>query len=108
MTEPPEEAAKSGFPYDVEQTRLDIKLTREELGETVQELVRKVNVPARAKEQVGQVAGKMRETMPPSVAEKAEQLIVAVRRNPWPAIGAAVLTFALLRRIARWCKGPTC
>jgi hypothetical protein len=105
MTKSPEEAAKKGFPYDVEQTRLDIKLTREELGETVRELVHKVNVSARAKEQVGQVAAKMRETVPPQVAEKAEQFVVAVRRNPWPAIGAAVFTFALLRRIAWSCKG---
>jgi ElaB/YqjD/DUF883 family membrane-anchored ribosome-binding protein len=103
----------------VEQARLDIELTREELGETVQELVHKVNVPARAKEQAEHVAerakeqaehakeqaehvaGIVREKVPPPVAENAERLAGAVRRNPWAAIGTLVLMLVLLRTIAR-------
>jgi hypothetical protein len=101
MRESSEETAKSAFPYDVEQARLDIEPTREELGETVQELVHKTNVPARAKEQAEHVAEIVREKMPPPVAENAERLAGAVRRNPWPALGTVVLMLMLFRTIAR-------
>ncbi|UJW29100.1 DUF3618 domain-containing protein [Saccharothrix sp. AJ9571] len=68
---------KASFPRDAEQARVDIELTRQELGETVEALAHKVNVPARAKEQ-------------------AQEVAVSVRRNPWPAVGGGAAVLALL------------
>ncbi|MBN6040666.1 DUF3618 domain-containing protein [Amycolatopsis sp. 195334CR] len=70
-------AEKAGFPHDAEQARVDIELTRQELGETVEALAHKVNVPARAKEQ-------------------AQQAAVSVRRNPWPVAGGGAAVLALI------------
>ncbi|EHR60244.1 DUF3618 domain-containing protein [Saccharomonospora cyanea] len=39
------------FPQTVEQARTDIELTRQELGETARELMNRLNVGERAKEQ---------------------------------------------------------
>ncbi|QFU88888.1 DUF3618 domain-containing protein [Amycolatopsis sp. YIM 10] len=70
-------STETGFPRDAEQARLDIELTRQELGETVEALAHKVNVPARAKEQ-------------------AQQAAVSVRRNPWPVAGGGAAVLALI------------
>jgi hypothetical protein len=100
MSEPAKEK-KSDFPYDADQARVDIELTREELGDTVEVLAQKVNVPARAREQVEQVADRVREKVPDPVVEQAEQFAVAIRRNPLPVVGAVLVGFFVIRRLAR-------
>lgn len=48
-------------PTDPEQLRQDIERTREELGETVEALIAKADVKARARERVGELSGRLRE-----------------------------------------------
>lgn len=43
------EREESSFPRDPHQARMDIELTRQELGRTAQALAHKLDVPARAK-----------------------------------------------------------
>jgi len=48
---------REGFPYDAEQARLDLELTRQELGETAQALAEKVRVKAKTTERVAITTG---------------------------------------------------
>lgn len=99
-----DEKKPAPFPANAEQARLDIELTRQELGETVEALAHKVNVPARAKEQVDQVKAKVKEKVPEPVAEGAVQVADTVRRNPWPIAGGVLALLILIRLIARRSK----
>lgn len=59
------------FPQTVEQARTDIELTRQELGETARELMHRLNVGERAKEEFhdrSQVALRFMRTNPVVVA----------------------------------------
>lgn len=40
-------AERPGFPYDAEEARVDAELTRQELGETAQELAKRVKSTSR-------------------------------------------------------------
>ncbi|WP_199430113.1 DUF3618 domain-containing protein [Qaidamihabitans albus] len=109
MNTPEEPRAESGtereFPRDAEQARTDIELTREELGDTVQALAEKANVPERAKEQLHerteQARDLMRDKLPPPAADRVEKVAGTVGRNPAPIVGAAVLAVILVRLIVR-------
>lgn len=97
--------SKSEFPHDANEARTDIELTRQELGDTVQALAEKANVPARAKEQFHerseQARSKMRDTLPPQAADRVEQAASTIGRNPAPVIGGVVAAVILVRLIMR-------
>jgi hypothetical protein len=94
-----EEKTPPEFPRDAEQARIDRDLTRQELGETVQELAHKVNVGEQARERAQHAADSVRERVPPPVASGAEQLMTAVRQNPLPAAAVAVVVLVLVRKL---------
>ena len=58
----PEPADAQSVPDDPEQLRQDIERTREQLGETVEALVAKTDVKAQAKDKVGQLTGRLKDT----------------------------------------------
>jgi hypothetical protein len=64
MTTEPREGsdgeARPAPPADPEQLRQDIERTREELGETVEALIAKADVKARARERVGEISERLR------------------------------------------------
>jgi Protein of unknown function (DUF3618) len=103
-----------------EQLQEDIENAREQLGDTVEALAHKVNVPARAKDSmhdaVQKVQGKAGELgdeatvlankavakLPPQARGRANQLVATIRQRPLPAalaaVGALLVTMRLLRR----------
>ena len=91
-------------PEETERLRAEIEHTREQLGETVQALTHKVDVPARAKEKLQQTReaaqDRARQVAEP-VLHGGEQAIVAVRRRPMPAAAVAVLAVLLLGWLLR-------
>ncbi|PRX48616.1 uncharacterized protein DUF3618 [Prauserella shujinwangii] len=109
MNIPEEQRTESGtereFPRDAEQARTDIELTRQELGDTVEALAEKANVPARAREQLqqrsDQAVQKARESLPPEAAHRVEQAVETVNRNPAAVLGAVVATVIVLRLVLR-------
>lgn len=96
---------KRGFPTNAEQTRADIELTREELGDTVEALAHKVNVRERAgevwqektepvREKAQHAVDRAREVTPDPVIHSAANAADAVRKRPAPVLigaGAAVI-----------------
>ncbi|AHH98067.1 hypothetical protein GCM10010174_05220 [Kutzneria viridogrisea] len=66
--------------------RADIELTRSELGDTVEALAHKVNVPARVKEQV---------------RPRVRHLVNTVQRRPGPSIAVAVTVLLALGLLLR-------
>lgn len=96
---------KHAFPADADEARADIERAREELGDTVEALVHKVNVRERAKEQwhertepvrekAQHAAERAREVTPQPVMQSAETVAVAVRKRPAPILigaGAAIV-----------------
>jgi len=101
MSKPSNEGTDAEFPKDDQEARLDIDLTRQELGETVQELAHKLDVPARAREQADHLGTVIKEKLPPPVAEKAGEVAGTVRRNPLPAAGAVLVFLIVVRAISR-------
>ncbi|MCP2166399.1 DUF3618 domain-containing protein [Goodfellowiella coeruleoviolacea] len=88
--------------------RADAALTREELGETVEALAHKMNVPRRAKEQLDQRKAALQarteqtlNAMPPPVANLAQQGMAAVRRRPAAFLVGTVVAVLVLRMMAR-------
>ncbi|WP_116041871.1 DUF3618 domain-containing protein [Amycolatopsis palatopharyngis] len=84
------EKSTSQFPESAEQARADRDLTRQELGETVEQLSHKADVPARVREQTGRSAEQLREKVPQPVAARAQQAAAVVRQYPLPVAGAAI------------------
>jgi hypothetical protein len=113
-----------------EEIRQDIERTREQLGDTVEALAHKVDVPARVKETVhvkaeevtqhvlegtGAVQAKVAEVsqdaeqlidqgldkLPPPVAARIEPLMAALRQRPLLAAAVAVGVVWVLRRLLR-------
>jgi hypothetical protein len=98
----------------------NIETAREQLGETVEALAHKVDVPARAKEKVqstvqsvqakaGELSGeataltnKAVASLPPQARGPVEQLVAAIRQRPLPAalaaVGVLLVVVGLLRR----------
>lgn len=91
MSMPVERNSAPTFPRDAEQTQLDIELTREELGDTIQELMHKLNVPARARQQAEHAVHNLRRKLPRPVATGVVGLGGVVRRYPLLALGLLVL-----------------
>jgi hypothetical protein len=107
-----------GDPRDKLQQEIDT--TREQLGDTVEALAHKVNVPARAKETVNDAvqtvqakAGQLTEdatvlanravaSLPPQARGRVDQLVATIRQRPLLSalVGAGVLLVVvrLLRR----------
>ena len=86
-------------PNDQQELEKEIEQTREQLGETVEALVAKVDVKARAQQKLGQLTARLKG----KATEAGEQ----IKKDPVPAaatagvIGALVLFFALVRRWMR-------
>jgi hypothetical protein len=103
-----------------EQIQREIDVTREQLGDTVEALAHKVNVPARAKDSVREAVSTVQEkagelgdnasglanravtALPPQARGRVEQFVATVRQRPLPfalgAVGAFLVTVWLLRR----------
>jgi ElaB/YqjD/DUF883 family membrane-anchored ribosome-binding protein len=106
-------------PDDQQELEKEIEQTREQLGETVEALAAKVDVRARAQEELGQLTARLkgkateanRQLRLQDRANQAKQQAVQagqqIRKRPVPAavtagvIGAFVLFFALVRRWMR-------
>ena len=95
-----QEKSPSEFPRDAEQARVDRDLTRQELGETVQELAHKVNVPEQARQKARHTAEEMRERVPQPVAAGTGQVAAVVRQNPLAAAAVAVVLVLLVRKLS--------
>ena len=86
-------------PDDQQELEKEIEQTREQLGETVEALVAKVDVKARAQEKLGQLTARL--------TGKATEVGEQIKKDPVPAaatagvIGALVLSFTLIRRSMR-------
>ena len=86
-------------PDDQQELEKEIEQTREQLGETVEALVAKVDVKARAQQKLGQLTARLKG----KATEAGEQ----IKKDPVPAaatagvIGALVLFFTLMRRWMR-------
>jgi hypothetical protein len=87
--------------------RAEIEQTREQLGDTVQALVHKVDVPARAKEKLHETRDAAQEKarqatakLPEPVRERGQQAVVVARRRPVP-LAAAVLAVLVLGWLLR-------
>jgi hypothetical protein len=61
-TDQPADAGNSGVPDDPELLREDIERTREHLGDTVEALVAKADVKSQAKDKVGQLTDRLKDT----------------------------------------------
>ncbi|MEU6643921.1 DUF3618 domain-containing protein [Saccharomonospora sp. NPDC046836] len=88
-------------PRDAEEARLDIELTRKELGDTAEALMYKLNVPARTREQVQEHVTRMQGQVRERSARARQQLqhgttkaVDTARANPGPAV--VVLAVAAL------------
>lgn len=103
MTDSPTGKQGSGFPQDPEQARLDLELTRRELGETIDELERRLNAPARVREQADHAARAVHDRISHSVVDGAGEAAATVRRNPSPvlATGAGLVGFLIVIRFLR-------
>ncbi|SFB06368.1 Protein of unknown function [Amycolatopsis marina] len=94
-----EDKSPPEFPRDAEQARVDRDLTRQELGETVQELAHKVNVPEQARQQARHTADELRERLPQPVVAGTEQLVAVARQNPLATAAAVVVLVILVRKL---------
>jgi hypothetical protein len=104
--------AETGPPDDLEQLQQQIELTRDQLGETVEELAAKADVPARAREKASAVKAKAQGKageVSGQVKAKVTELSGQLRRSPvvqrrWPlAVIAGVLAAGSVA-IWRWRK----
>jgi uncharacterized protein YdbL (DUF1318 family) len=107
----PESTEETRTPDEI---RADIEQTREEVGDTVEQLAAKTDVKAQARERVEQIKGnarakadelkaKAQSSTPDGAQQGGRQVVAKVRENPAPvALGAAVLVaFLIGRRTAR-------
>ncbi|MFI6099834.1 DUF3618 domain-containing protein [Lentzea sp. NPDC051213] len=81
-----------------EQLQKDVERTRRELGETVEALAHKADVPGRVKEQAHETVVKMTEATNAAVASLPEPVagqVEKARRHP-AAIGAVLIALVFL------------
>ncbi|WP_280369087.1 DUF3618 domain-containing protein [Nocardia wallacei] len=109
--------AAAAAPTEPDAIRRDIERTRAELGETVDALAHKADVPARAKEKLhdtsttaqakaSELSARAEDAAGRAIATteaRADQASAAVRRRPLPAAAAAaaaavLVTWRLVRR----------
>jgi ElaB/YqjD/DUF883 family membrane-anchored ribosome-binding protein len=106
-------------PDDQQELEKEIEQTREQLGETVEALAAKVDVKARAQEQLGQLTARLKgkateatrqlrlQDKANQAKQQAGQAGQQIRKRPVPAaatagvIGVLVLFFTLIRRWTR-------
>lgn len=92
------------FPKDEQQARIDRDATRQELTETLDALMRKLDVKQRATQRVDEVVerttAKVADKVSEPAAEKFHRGVEIVRNNPLPVI-AAIVTFLLVIRLTR-------
>jgi hypothetical protein len=88
-------------PHNTEQARIDRDLTRRELGQTVEELTHKADVPARAREQAERSVEQVREKVPRPVAAGAQQAAAVTRQYPLPVAGATLALVLLAVKAMR-------
>jgi ElaB/YqjD/DUF883 family membrane-anchored ribosome-binding protein len=104
---------------DQQELEKEIEQTREQLGETVEALAAKVDVKARAQEELGQLTARLKgkaveatqklrlQDRANQAKQQAGQAGQQIRKRPVPAaatagvIGALVLFFAVVRRWMR-------
>ncbi|AOS64865.1 DUF3618 domain-containing protein [Actinoalloteichus hymeniacidonis] len=119
----PEQTPRSGGGRqgitDPDELRLDIDLTRDELGGTVDALAQKLNVSGRVSdefhdrtqqmrasaahlgEHADALAGRVSERLPDSAAQRFDKAIATIKANPGPSAAAALVGLALLRKAGR-------
>ena len=106
-------------PDDQQELEKEIEQTREQLGQTVEALAAKVDVKARAQQELGQLTARLKgrateatrrlrlQDRVNQAKQQAGQAGQQIRKRPVPAaatagvIGALVLFFALIRRRTR-------
>jgi hypothetical protein len=113
---------------DATKIREDIQRTRQQLGDTVEALARKADVPARAKEKAAEVRDTAKakaavakdavmakadqamhaasdasehavDKLPQPVAQRANRVIAAIRQRPAVFVAGAIVSIVLLRRV---------
>jgi hypothetical protein len=102
-----------------DQLERDIDSAREQLGDTVEALAHKVNVPARAKDSVrdtvatvqtkaseltddvGVAAARAVAALPPQARGRANRLVATIRQRPVPAALVAAGTLLFVVRLFR-------
>jgi ElaB/YqjD/DUF883 family membrane-anchored ribosome-binding protein len=106
------EADGAQEPRSPEEIERDIQATREQLGDTVEELAAKADVKAQAKERVAGIketaqqkkeefVSKAKDTTPESASAGAEQVKAKAQQNPLPfAVGIALLAGFILGRLS--------
>jgi hypothetical protein len=72
---------------ETEALRIDLEQTRQHLADTVQELTRQLNVPARLKESAGQAGRRMKEV--PAMSKQHPKATAAVGGAAILGVGAA-------------------
>lgn len=111
---------------DVAEIREDIERTRRDLGDTVEALAHKADVPARAKEKANEVldttktkaeqamhvaqvkaaelseqAQQAIDKLPPPAAQRAKRVMAAAQQRPGAFVVGAIVSIALVRRVVR-------
>ena len=91
---------------DQQELEKEIEQTREQLGQTVEALAARVDVKARAQQELGQLTARLKGTAN-QAKQQAAQVGQQIRKRPVPAaatagaIGALVLFFTVIRRWTR-------
>jgi ElaB/YqjD/DUF883 family membrane-anchored ribosome-binding protein len=106
-------------PDDQQELEKEIEQTREQLGQTVEAMAAKVDVKARAQQELGQLTARLKgqaaettrrlrlQDRANQAKQQAAQAGQQIRKRPVPAaatagvLGALVLFFALIRRWTR-------
>jgi hypothetical protein len=92
-------------PPDARQLEAEIERTREQLGETVQELVFRVDLKSRAQAKAAAVSGKVKDTtaqVRDNAAARAKDVMDAQERWVPLAAGGGVLIVGLLILFSQW------
>ena len=93
-------------PDDQQELEKEIEQTREQLGQTVEALAARVDVKARAQQELDQLTARLKGTAN-QAKQQAAQAGQQIRKRPVPAaatvgvIGALVLFFTVIRRWMR-------
>jgi ElaB/YqjD/DUF883 family membrane-anchored ribosome-binding protein len=113
MSTEPEQptATEDGEQRSPEQIRSEIDQTREEMGDTVEQLAAKTDVKGQARQRVDEAKARVRdkrdeltskakETTPQSAQQGGQQIVAKVRENPAPvALGGALVAGFVLGRL---------
>ena len=95
--------AQGGPPDEVQELQQEIEQTREQLGETVEQLVAKADVMARAKGQASAAAVPVWQATPEPARQAVAKGAGAARQHRVPLAAAASALIAGLL-VTRWCR----